>query len=81
MRTDMVFYALEMARHCPRAGLLVGLVTHSDAGSQYTSARFTERLDEIRATPSIGTVADSYDNSLGRRSTVATSPNVPNAHG
>jgi putative transposase len=31
---------------------------------QYTSIRFTERLDEIGARPSIGTVADSYDNAL-----------------
>jgi hypothetical protein len=37
------------------------LITHSDAGSQFTSVRFTERLDEIGARPSIGTVADSYD--------------------
>ncbi len=32
--------------------------------SQFTSVRFTERLDEIGARPSIGTVADSYDNAL-----------------
>jgi putative transposase len=64
MRTDMVLDALEMARHSRRAGRFVGLVTHSDAGSQFTSVRFTERLDEIGATPSIGTVADSYDNAL-----------------
>ena len=43
---------------------LVGLVAHSDAGSQFTSVRFTERLDEIGARPSIGTVADCYDNAL-----------------
>ena len=43
---------------------LIGLVTHSDAGSQFTSVRFTERLDEIGARPSIGTVADSFDNAL-----------------
>ena len=42
----------------------MGLVTHSDAGSQFTSVRFTERLDEIGARPSIGTIADSYDNAL-----------------
>jgi len=34
MRTDMVLDALEMARRQRRAGRLVGLVTHSDAGSQ-----------------------------------------------
>jgi putative transposase len=64
MRTDMVLDAVEMAR-CSRGGnRLVGLVTHSDAGSQFTSVRFTERLEEIGARPSIGTVADSYDNAL-----------------
>jgi putative transposase len=64
MRTDMVLDALEMARLSRGARRLVGLVTHADAGSQFTSVRFTERLDEIGARPSIGTVADSYDNAL-----------------
>ena len=63
MRTDMVLDALEMARRSRGARRLVGLVAHSDAGSQFTSVRFTERLDEIGARPSIGTVAD-YDNAL-----------------
>jgi putative transposase len=64
MRTQMVLDALEMARRSRGARRLIGLVTHSDAGSQFTSVRFTERLDEIGARPSIGTVADSYDNAL-----------------
>jgi putative transposase len=64
MRTDMVLDALEMARRSRGARRLVGLVAHADAGSQFTSLRFTERLDEIGARPSIGTVADSYDNAL-----------------
>jgi len=64
MRTDMVLDALEMARRSRGSRRLTGLVTHSDAGSQFTSVRFTERLDEIGAAPSIGTVADSYDNAL-----------------
>ena len=64
MRTDMVLDALEMARRARGSKRLVGLVAHSDAGSQFTSVRFTERLDEIGARPSIGTVADSYDNAL-----------------
>ena len=64
MRTQMVLDALEMARRSRGSKRLVGLVTHSDAGSQFTSVRFTERLDEIGARPSIGTVADSYDNAL-----------------
>lgn len=64
MRTDMVLDALEMARRSRGSRRLIGLVTHADAGSQFTSVRFTERLDEIGARPSIGTVADSYDNAL-----------------
>jgi len=64
MRTDMVLDALEMARVSRGARRLVGLVTHSDAGSQFTSVRFTERLEEIGARPSIGTIADSFDNAL-----------------
>jgi len=60
MRTEMVLDALEMARWS-RGTHLEGLVTHSDAGSQFTSIRFGERLAEIGAAPSIGTVGDSYD--------------------
>jgi putative transposase len=64
MRTEMVLDALEMARRSRGGRRLVGLVAHSDAGSQFTSVRFTERLDEIGARPSIGTIADSFDNAL-----------------
>jgi putative transposase len=63
MRTELVLDALEMAVW-RRAGVLEGLVCHSDAGSQYTSIRYTDRLAEIGAAPSVGTVGDSYDNSL-----------------
>jgi putative transposase len=63
MRTELVLDALEMAVW-RRASLLDGLICHSDAGSQYTSIRYTERLAEIGAAPSIGSVGDSYDNSL-----------------
>jgi putative transposase len=63
MGTELVLDALEMAIW-RRASLLDGLVCHSDAGSQYTSLRYTTRLAEIGAAPSIGTVGDSYDNSL-----------------
>jgi len=63
MRTAMVLDALEMARSS-RGTRLEGLVAHSDAGSQYTSIRYTERLEEIGAVPSIGSVGDSFDNAL-----------------
>jgi putative transposase len=60
MRTDMVLDALEMARWS-RGTSLAGLVAHSDAGSQYTSIRYGERLAELGAQPSIGSVGDSFD--------------------
>ena len=63
MRTTMVLDALEMARWS-RGNLLPGLTCHSDAGSQFTSVRYGERLAEIGAVPSIGTVGDSFDNAL-----------------
>jgi putative transposase len=40
------------------------LVCHSDAGSQYTSLRYTEHLALEGIAPSIGTVGDAYDNGL-----------------
>jgi putative transposase len=66
MTTDLVLDALEMAIwQRRRTGHdLRGLVHHSDAGSQYTSIRYTERLAEAGARPSIGSVGDSYDNAL-----------------
>ena len=63
MRTEMVLDALEMARWA-RGTRLEGLVAHSDAGSQFTSIRYGERLAELGALPSIGSVGDSYDNAL-----------------
>ena len=63
MRTPMVLDAIEMARW--NRGLHhQGLRCHSDAGSQFTSIRYGERLAEIGAVPSIGSVGDSYDNAL-----------------
>ncbi len=41
-----------------------GLIHHNDAGSQYTSVRFTERLLEAGIDASIGSVGDAHDNSL-----------------
>jgi putative transposase len=66
MTTDLVLDALEMGIWArARDGHdLAGLVHHSDAGSQYTSIRYTERLAAAGARPSIGTVGDSYDNAM-----------------
>jgi len=67
MRTALVLDALEMAlwtRHRGGVTDLSGLVHHHDAGSQYTSLAFTERLAEAGAAPSVGTVGDALDNAL-----------------
>ena len=63
MRTSVVLDAIEMARWS-RGTHHRHLRCHSDAGSQFTSIRYGERLAEIGAVPSIGTVGDSYDNAL-----------------
>ncbi len=62
MRTDFVLDALEQAIHARRPG--EGLIHHSDQGSQYLSIRYSERLADAGIKPSVGTVADSYDNAL-----------------
>jgi putative transposase len=71
MRTSLVLDALEQAlwtrRHDGR-GSLTGLIHHTDAGSQYTSIAFTERLSAAGVSGSVGTVGDAYDcESVSRR--------------
>jgi putative transposase len=41
-----------------------GMIHHSDAGSQYTSVRFTETLALQGLSASIGSVGDAYDNAV-----------------
>ena len=64
MHADLVVDALNMAAWTRRGTDLAGLICHNDAGSQYTSIAYTDRIDEIGATPSIGTVGDSFDNAM-----------------
>jgi putative transposase len=66
MTTDLVLDALEMGiwQRQRQGHSIQGLVHHSDAGSQYTSIRYTERLAEAGGQPSIGSVGDSYDNAM-----------------
>lgn len=67
MTTDLVLNAINQAIFTrKRDGVkdLSGLIHHNDAGSQYTSVRFTDRLLEERIDPSIGVVGDAHDNSL-----------------
>lgn len=66
MPTELPLNALEMALWVrDRAGEdVTGVIQHSDAGAQYTSIRYAERLADVGAIASIGTVGDSYDNAL-----------------
>lgn len=64
MHASLVVDALNMAAWTRRHTTMEGLICHSDAGSQYTSIAYTDRLDEIGAVPSIGTVGDSFDNAM-----------------
>ncbi len=64
LKTDLALDALEQAlwsRQAPN-----GLIHHSDAGSQYLSIRYTERLREAAIESSVGRVGDSYDNALAK---------------
>ena len=62
MHAELVLDALEQAIWS-RSGV-EGVVHHSDRGSQYLSIRYSERLAEAGAQPSVGSVGDSYDNAL-----------------
>jgi putative transposase len=62
--TALVLDALNMAAWTRRHTSLDGLICHTDAGSQYTSVLYTDRIDEVGAAPSIGTVGDSFDNAM-----------------
>ena len=64
MTTPLVLDALNMAAWARRHVGIDGVICHSDAGSQYTSIAYTERLDDVGAAPSIGTIGDSYDNAM-----------------
>jgi putative transposase len=64
LRTDLALDALEQAIHDRLPAGADELIHHSDRGVQYVSIRYTERLAEAGIEPSVGTVGDSYDNSL-----------------
>lgn len=62
LRTELVLDAVNMAIYTRRPS--PGLIHHSDRGSQYTSVEFGSRLREEGLVPSMGSVADAYDNSM-----------------
>ena len=64
MRTDLVLDALRMALGTREHGADFRLVAHTDRGSQYTSADYTQVLDDHRVLASVGSVGDAYDNAM-----------------
>jgi len=64
MRTDLVLDALRMALGTRQPGAEFRLVSHSDRGSQYTSAAYTQVLDDHQVLASVGSVGDAYDKAL-----------------
>jgi len=64
LRTDLPLDALEMALWRQRIKKDADLIHHSDRGSQYVSIRYTERLSQVGASASVGSVADSYDSAM-----------------
>lgn len=68
MKTPLVLDTLVMALWArDHAGMPIqkgDLIFHSDAGSQYTSFAFTQRLIDAGVEASIGSVGDAYDNAL-----------------
>jgi putative transposase len=63
LQADLALDALEMAIWRAGDDLDPGqLIHHSDRGVQYTSIRYAERLEKIKAARSVGSKGDSYDN-------------------
>lgn len=84
MKTSLVLDTLEMAlwaRDHHGQPVTDGLVVHSDAGSQYTSFAFTQRLIDAGADPSIGSVGDGYDNALAESTIGLYKTELINRHG
>src|SRR5262249_32788116 len=62
LRAGLALDALEMAIFARRDGIAGKLVHHSHRGVQYTSIRYTQRLEDIGAVRPVGSKGDSYDN-------------------
>lgn len=61
LKTSLVLDALNMAVTQRQAE---DVVHHSDQGCQYTSLAFGQRCSEANVRPSVGSVADCYDNAM-----------------
>ena len=58
---DLVLDALSMALGTREHGAEFRLVAHADRGSRYTSAAYTQVLDDYRV---LGSVSDAYDHAM-----------------
>ncbi|WP_375335284.1 IS3 family transposase [Micromonospora sp. CP22] len=63
MRTSLVIDALDTAV-AARGGRVDGVIFHSDRGSQYSSADFTDACQRHGIRRSMGRIGSSYDNAL-----------------
>jgi putative transposase len=61
LQAQLVVDALNMALSVRKPQ---GVIHHSDQGSQYTSLAFGKRCREAGVRPSMGSVADAYDNAM-----------------
>jgi putative transposase len=64
MRTDLVLDAVRMALGTRQPGADIGLVAHTDQGSQYTAEDYTQVLSDNHVLASVGSVGDCFDNAL-----------------
>lgn len=71
--TESVEEALRMALWQRQHGVesrkspIQGMIHHSDAGSEYTSHRYTQAQAEEGLIPSIGTIGDAFDNAAAEK--------------
>ena len=79
MQRSLVIDAVEMAWFRRNPGKLAGLIFHSDRGSQYASADFSEVLKEHGITPSMSRKGDCWDNACSE--TLFGSLKVERLHG
>jgi len=79
MQRNLVIDALQMAWFRRNPGKLAGLIFHSDRGSQYASADFSEVLNEHGITPSMSRKGDCWDNACSE--TLFGSLKVERLHG
>ena len=61
-RPNQLWVRMALALRGP--GAEVGLVHHSDHGSQYTSSEFTQTLADAGVLASLGSTGDAYDNAM-----------------